>query len=69
MRRKENGTEFMAPMADTPEMAAERENFVALDLMRCGGCGKGVFMKRGEAFQCVCGATAYTLPLEGGRAE
>ena len=56
-------------MVDTEEMKRERENFVALDVVRCAGCGKGVFLKRGEEFKCVCGATAYTLPLEGGRAE
>ncbi len=56
-------------MTDTEEMRREREGFVALDVVKCTSCGKGCFLKRGEAFKCVCGATEYKLPLEGGRAE
>ena len=43
-------------MVDTPEMAAERENFVALDLMRCASCGRVFFVRRGKEPEiCPCG--------------
>lgn len=57
----------MMTMVDTEEMREERESYVALDVVKCVQCGKGCFLKRGEAFKCVCGSTVCKLPLEGCR--
>ena len=41
---------------DTDEMRAERESFVALDLMRCASCGRVFFVRRGKEPEiCPCG--------------
>lgn len=55
-------------MTDTLEQAEERAAFVALDVVKCVACGKASFVKRGEPFKCVCGATEGKLPLDGCRA-
>lgn len=47
---------FMAALTDTPEMAAERAGYVALDLMRCAACGRVWFVRRGQDPEiCPCG--------------
>mgnify|MGYP001559215557 CR=1 FL=1 len=46
-------------MVDTPEMAAEREAYVPLDVVKCPACGRVWMVRRGtEDRKCVCGAEA-----------
>lgn len=39
-------------MTDTKEMAEERENYVALDVVRCA-CGRVYLVRRGEENTCA----------------
>lgn len=55
-------------MTDTLEQAEERAAFVPLYVLKCAECGRGAFVKNGEPFKCVCGATEGRLPLEGQKA-
>lgn len=50
-------------MVDTPEMAAERESYVPLDVVTCAACGRVFLVRRGkEDGKCICGREVSKTP-------